>query len=123
MSLAYQIDAGRRLVITTASGVLSDADLIAHQQCLVQDAQFDGGYGQLVDPTDIRGGQVTFETLMSIAARSPWPETTRRALVVNGGIVTSIADLYRSELGAAAPNVKLFQSRDDALDWLELRGS
>ena len=59
MPISYRIDPSRKLVLTTATGVLTDDDLIRHKQRLVADPAFQPGMRQLSDVRGVTDLQVT----------------------------------------------------------------
>jgi hypothetical protein len=49
MPCSYWIDKERRLVLTTAYGVLSLADLLGYREQILKDPDFDPTYSQIVN--------------------------------------------------------------------------
>jgi hypothetical protein len=55
MPFSYKIDKKRKLMMSTASGVITMAEALAHQEELSKDAEFDPSFGQLVDAAQVTG--------------------------------------------------------------------
>ena len=59
MPISYRIDPSRKLVLTQASGVLTDADILTLKASLKADARFSAGMSELSDIRQIGRLDVT----------------------------------------------------------------
>jgi len=77
LPVSYKIDKKRRLVLTTWSGVLSEAEILAHQQQLVIDPGFDRSFSQISDFTSVRAVDINAIGPLITAILAHWTlETT-----------------------------------------------
>src|SRR5690348_9047487 len=91
MPVEYSIDRDRRLVISTARGAVTLAEVKSHQERLLSDPGFDPAFDQLVDASQMRELLVPAGEGFKLASRSVFAETSRRAVVMKrGGIWQSI---------------------------------
>jgi hypothetical protein len=68
MPAFYKIDKGRRIVMSSGSGVLTIQDIIGHQERLLNDPDFDPSYSQLSDFTQVEKVELP-STDVRVAAR------------------------------------------------------
>jgi len=81
MGLSHAIDASRRLVITRASGHLTEEDMRFAQGMLQGDPGFRPTYRQLVDLRGVDSVVVSVPAMARIAAASAFTPGVRRAFV------------------------------------------
>lgn len=125
MPLEYGIDPGKRIVLSTAQGVISDTDLLLHNRTLQADERFDPAFRQIVDLTGVQpGSRVETRTLHEIALNNPFSPCSRRAIVALGELAFGLARMYGLLLdGTCSENTGVFQSREEAEAWLSEPGS
>jgi hypothetical protein len=116
----YVIDKQRRLVITTASGVLTFHDCLQHQDRLIKDPEFDPTYNQLLDFLEVTRIQIDETTLRFLMVRHVFSNQSRRAVVGSGTPFEEFAKaairLRKEYLGAESASI--FSDREEALRWL-----
>jgi hypothetical protein len=130
MPLEYRIDQERRVVFTTATGILTNEDFFANQRgvCARGDAAgfdevFDmGGVEDLVLPSGDR-----VRALADLASTMDVPGTSSRvAIVAPQDFTYGLARMYAT-YRALHPRgeraVQVFRSMQAALDWLRPEGS
>ena len=54
MPAEYKIDKSQRMVFSVAYGIMNELDINSHQEKLRDDPDFDPGFSQLVDCTDLQ---------------------------------------------------------------------
>jgi hypothetical protein len=81
MPLSHAIDASRRLVITRASGHLTEEDMRFAQAMLHGDPGFRPSYRQLIDLRGVDSVGVSVPAMARIAAASAFTPGVRRAFV------------------------------------------
>jgi len=54
MPAEYKIDKSKKMVFTKAYGILTDQEAYTHQDKLRNDPDFDPGYSQLIDSTNVK---------------------------------------------------------------------
>ncbi len=119
MAAYFRIDKERRLVMSTAAGVITVADGLAHQDRLMTDPDFDPSFSQLMDLTHITKIEIGSEDVRRIAQRSVFAPDARRAILVNCDVVFGLAQkfvAFRESLGEKG--LRVFRSIDEALSWV-----
>ena len=66
MPAFYKVDKERRLVMSTGSGVVTLADLLAHQEKLLADPDFSPDFSQLWDLAHVTNVELTNEELRKL---------------------------------------------------------
>jgi hypothetical protein len=69
MPAFYKIAKDRRLVLSTASGVFTLADVLAHQDQILADPDFNPSYSQLLDLTHVTKMDLSAEDICKLAER------------------------------------------------------
>jgi hypothetical protein len=122
MPITYHIDPERRLVLTHASGILTDADLLAHKDRLARDAAFDPGMRQLSDLRAIQRLDVSAAGVRAMVdhdtANAPRRAGHRMALVVPTDDAFGMARMYQIMGRHEDGNVGVFRSMPEAEAWL-----
>jgi hypothetical protein len=120
MPASYVIDKHRRLVITTASGVLTFQDCVQHQDRLIEDPDFDQTYNQLLDFFEVTSIQLDELAIRFLMVRHVFSGQSRRAVIGSGMQFEAFAkkaiELRKEYLGAESARV--FSDREEALRWL-----
>ena len=119
MPITYRIDPHARLVRTTVTGVVTDADLIAHKDRLNSDPAFGPGMSELSDVTNVHRLDVTSQGVRTLV----WHDDrhSRRfaghklAIVANEDVVYGMARMYQTQSSA---DVGVFRSLQEALSFL-----
>jgi hypothetical protein len=120
MPASYEIDKEQRLVMSTASGVLTVDDIWGHQKRLATDKDFDPNFSQLMDFNGVT--EVAFETddVRKFAETSIFSPNSRRALVVQRNDLvfgfSRMFEMLRSLRGDQS--IRVFRNRNEALGWL-----
>src|SRR5215475_4033592 len=120
MPASYVIDKQRRLVISTATGVVTAEECKQHQDRLVNDPDFDPTFNQILDFTEANTIQLNEATLRFLAVRHVFRAPSRRAILSNSQQFTELMekskDLRKQFLGTDI--IEVFSDRDEALLWL-----
>lgn len=106
-------------MMSTGSGVLTLADLLAHQEKLLADPDFSADFSQLWDLTHVTKVELTTEELRRLAARSIFSSASRRAILATSDLVFGLSrmfEIFREILGEKG--IRVFRNLDDALDWV-----
>jgi hypothetical protein len=122
MPISYQIDEARRLVLTTASGVLTDDDILQLKARLVEGPRWKPGMKELSDVRSIERLEVSTDGVQQMMLRDERDATTlgsyRLAIVVAHQVVYSMARMYQMLTEHAVPNVRVFRDMEEAKGWL-----
>lgn len=119
MPAFYKIDRERRLVLSTASGVLSLSDALSHMEKLSKDLDFDPRYSQIADFTQVTKIQLSAQDIHDLARRSIFSTQSRRAFIVPNDVAYGLARMFemlRENQGETG--IGIFRSLEDALDWV-----
>ena len=120
MAASYRIDKQKRLIVSTASGVLTLDDVLRQQERLLKDTDFDPSFSQLVDFDDVTEVAVATDDVRRMAEKSIFMPGTRRALVAQKSDVafglSRMFEILRNLKGDEG--VRVFRDRDQAIAWL-----
>jgi len=122
MPARYVIHKNLRLVVNYGWGHLTFADFRAQQQSLVKDPDFDPSFNQLVDVSETTSLDITVEEAKTIARRSIYLPTSRRAVIAKDPNVFAMGrlmDVYHA-MATRREAVAVFYDRESALKWLGL---
>lgn len=123
MSCEYKIVPGHCVVLSRASGTLTDADLLGHQKRMASDPRFSPAMNQLFDFQEVTMVELTTEAIMMLAGRNLFGAGSKRAFVVSPGAMDMygmmrmfeiLTDDYPDELRLQFNNLK------EARCWLGL---
>jgi len=114
-----KIDGAHELVLSTASGVFTLADALAHHEQLLKDPDFDPRYSQLVDLTHTAKVELSAEDVRILAERRVFWPCSRRAILVGGDLLYGLARMFEMlRENAGDEGIRVFRRLDDALDWI-----
>jgi hypothetical protein len=115
---SYQIDKARQLVISTASGFLTAADILAHQRRLLGDPDFDPTCSQIVDCTAVTGIDLSADDVRAVAAATIFSAHSRRAVVVTTDEQYGFAAMFKMfREGQGELGIRVFRDPAEALRW------
>lgn len=120
MPATYTIDKQRELVLGSASGVLTLADITARTARLKSDRDFVPAYRELFDFTGVTRIELSSTDIQFLATESPFAPASRRAFLVTGELAFALARMsatYHDLKGER--NISVFRDREKALHWLE----
>ena len=118
MPVSYQIDKARRLVISTASGFLTAADILAHQRQLLGDPDFDPTCSQIVDCTAVTGIDLSADDVRAVTATTIFSAHSRRAVLVTTDELFGFFRMFKMiREGHGEYGIQVFRDRDEALHW------
>lgn len=120
MPVRYVIDKEKRLVISTGWDRVTLAEVLAHQEQLLKDPDFNPEFNQLLDGTRVTDYALSSVEVNMIANRKLFSPTSRRALLVRSALLYGMGRMFQSyyEMSKAASPMWLFHDRESALKWL-----
>jgi hypothetical protein len=119
MPAYYKIDKERRIVMTSASGPLTLADALSHQQRLVSDPDFDPTFSQLMDLSHITAVDVNAADIRILAQANVFAPTSHRAILITSDVGFGLARMFEVlRESAGEPGIEVFRDLDKALDWV-----
>jgi hypothetical protein len=121
MPADYTIDAARQFVYSRGWGVLTDEDLLDHQQRLALDPRFHSHFCQLIDFLGVTSvDAVTANGVRAVARRHLYGPGARRAIVAPDLALFGLARMFEShrDAGGGEEQIRVFKSLGDAWAWL-----
>jgi hypothetical protein len=119
MANYYEIDKERRLITSTASGVITLPEIWAHQEKLDKDPDFDPSFAQLLDVTQVTKLKLSSEDVRRVAESNTLSTNPRLAIVATSNLVYGMArmfQIFREMKGEE--KTRVFRDRDEALAWV-----
>jgi hypothetical protein len=122
MPVRYVIDKERRVVVSIGWDRVSNAEIRAHRDQLANDPDFNPAFNQLVDGTAVTALDISMDEAKEIASRTIFSPPSRRAFVARNLLILGMARLMEtySRIGKVPEQVKVFNDRAAALQWLGL---
>jgi hypothetical protein len=106
-------------VISTLAGVATMADASAHQANLRKHPDFDPGFSQLMDCTQVTKAELSQADVQRLAGEAIFSPCSRRAILVTSDVAFGLARMFemlresRGEQG-----IRVFRDLDGALEWV-----
>lgn len=112
------------LVITIEEGRVTFEDMLANQNRLLNDPDFDPGFNQLSDATLATDTDLAPNNLGMLYQHRVFSVTSRRAVIAPTPFTYGMARMLQTyvELSSNGPIVEVFRDRASALKWLGVSG-
>ncbi len=124
MPIGYSIDKNLGVVLTTATGRLTDEDILEDKRQLTSDPDFSPGLVELSDIRAVTELAVTPEGIakmvMQDAEDADKLGAHKLAIVVSKEVAFGLARMYESMTEQNMPNVQIFREMSEAREWLGL---
>ena len=121
MGIISTVDKGRRLILSNASGTLTDEDVIKYTDWVRSDPTL-AEYDMLMDLRGVEQVQVTSEGLRGAAVRIPTrdeaEEHYRIAIVAESDLAFGMSRMYETFRARAVGEVRVFRDISKARAWL-----
>ena len=120
MPETVNVDAERKLVVTTCSGSVTDEDFLQARKTLLADPSFDPSFDRLWDFSEVTEQQVSDSTLAHLVGTSPSTGNISRAVVVSKSkepLAKVLAFIAHSR--QLNRRVAVFPNRETAEKWIE----
>jgi hypothetical protein len=123
MPCGYTISKELRLIVRVAWGVVTFAEMVAHQDRLRGDPEFSPQFDQLIDATAVSRVEATAGEMRSLALVSPFSSSSRCAFVANSAGIYGVGRMMMtlSELSPRAYEMAIFKDLPSALKWLGVK--
>lgn len=120
MAVSYTIDVKRRLILSSASGEVTGAELLNHQARLMRDPDFDPNFNQLADFTGTTHVSVSSEDVRALAARNIFAPGSRRCVIATTAEIFGLSRMFQTfrELSGGKEELQIFRDREEAMRWL-----
>jgi hypothetical protein len=121
MPADYKIDTSKRMVFSIAYGNLTDQEVYAHLEKLCNDPDFDPGFSQLIDCTNVTHiDELSTEALYAMANKDPFDIGSRRAFVVPYNPEYNTFRIYEILTTVHKDVVVVFKDMEEAHEFLNL---
>ena len=121
MPITYEIDVQAGLIVTIATGVLTNQELLEHKRRLSRDPNIRAGMVELSDVRGIDRLEVTAEGVWQFVAHDGADGARfadyRLAIVASEAVVYGMARMYQMMTERSA-TVAVFKTMSDARAWL-----
>lgn len=119
MPVSYVIDKMNKLVVATATGVVTVDEILQSRREFTSDPDFDPNLSELGDLSAVTRLDLTADEVKMVAQTSPLALTARRAFVGESPEVYGLARMFEIVRGLRGDqHIRVFRSRDEALAWL-----
>jgi hypothetical protein len=120
MPFSYRIDASKRRVFTTGSGVFTYREAVDLVNAMGADPAFDPTYTELTDLRDVEHVDITAEQIAEIALLLVFAPASRRAIVATNPLYYGMARMYESHHEASSGgNARVFSDMAEAIVWVD----
>jgi hypothetical protein len=119
MPTFYNIDKERRLVVTTGFGFVTREEVLALQDRMSNDPEFDSSFSQVADFAKLTNTDVGMSDVRMFAQRDAFSVVSRRAIIVNGDVAYGFAKIFElcRELSGAS-GIRVFRNSQEAFAWI-----
>ena len=121
MPAEYTIDKARRMVFSEAYGPITDQEVLAHQDKLRDDPDFDPGFSQLIDSTNVtKADDLSTDAIYKLARRNPFGEGSQRAFVASNRLLYIMFHVFQTITEEHSDEIVVFKDLTEARRFLEL---
>ena len=124
MPISYRIDLERNLALTTASGTLTDDDVLQLKARLLRDPDFKPGMKELSDIRSIDRLDVTPAGVRAVVQQDKRDRahvaSHKLALVLATEVAFGLVRMYQILTQSTMENVGVFRNIDEANAWLQM---
>jgi hypothetical protein len=122
MPFFHKIDKERRLVMGTAAGEFTKADVLLLQDQLRKDPDFDPNFSLLSDLSHVTSMDITEADMKDLAERTPFSPSARRAVLASNDLSFKLAQVFEQVLEKKGDQgIRVFRKLEDALDWIVVK--
>jgi len=119
MPFFYKIDKERKLVMSTAAGEFTKADVLLLQDQLRMDPDFEPNFALLSDLTHVTSMGITEPEMKDLAETTAFSPTARRAVLASNDLAFKLAQVFEQVLEKKGDQgIRVFRKLEDALDWI-----
>jgi hypothetical protein len=119
MPTFYKIDKERRLVVTTGFGFVTREEVLALQDRMSNDPEFDPSLSQVADFAKLTNTDVGMSDVRVFAQRDAFSVLSRRAIIVNGDVAYGFAKIFElCRQLAGASGIRVFRNSHEAFAWI-----
>lgn len=116
MPCSFHIDVANEVVFFTATGCITDGELVQTLMAMANDEAFDADFRGFADCTQVTEHLVSAETMQLLAGNPRSSADSRWVFLVNEGLAAGIARFYKLSLKFG--HLEVFTDRATALAWI-----
>ena len=124
MPIEYAIDEDLGVVFATASGVLTEDELLEHKRKVISDPNFKPGFVELSDVRSVSDLAISASGLERFVAQDDSDAERLRdyklAIVVSGALEFGMGAMYEMMSRANNRDVRIFRDLGLAKEWLQI---
>ncbi len=120
MPVTYRIDKARRLLLLTATGVVTADEVRAWREAVHNDPDFSPDFRALFDGTAVTKFDLSTDDIHAMVAAAFFAPNARRAFVAKNRLGFGLARMFESLRSMKGETgIRVFSDRAQALAWLE----
>jgi hypothetical protein len=121
MPADYTIDKSQRMVFSKAYGILTDQDIISHQEKLRDDPDFDPSFSQLVDCIKVtKADDLSTDAIYELARRHLFGVESKRAFVAPKKLLYGLFRMFQILTNDYPDELVVFKDLTEAREYLKL---
>ena len=120
MPAEFRIDRSQKMVFSTARGVVTDHEVLAHQDRLRNDPDFEPSLWQFIDFTHATRIDLSVKTIQLLAQRNPFGKHSRRAFYAPDDILYGLARMFQILTDHHKDELNVYRDISEARKFLNL---
>lgn len=123
MPVQVSVDRNRKLVVTTYSGEVTNADVARQVDEIRSQAPYGADYRSITDFTNVTQFEISADEIRSVAdSKSPLADA-RRVMVAPSDVAYGTSRMFQMLAGHTRPNITVVRSMDEAYAVLGISSS
>ena len=118
MPLKIEIFPELEIVLTIATGVVTDQAVLDHDRALEKMRQFEPRFNHILDVTAMSENLLTLAGLKEIAEKTPFSPQCRRAYILVGNDAAKTAGVFAELTNMQSDQLYVTHDRESAYKWL-----
>lgn len=114
MPVSVRIDRIRKLVITTYSGHVTNADVARQIAEIERDAPYEGDYRVITDFTQVSQFEISSDQIRLVAESKSPLEKAQRVMVAPSDVAYGTSRMFQMLAGRTRPNISVVRTLEDA---------
>lgn len=105
--------------MSSASGAFTLADAVSHMERLSKDPDFDPGFSQIADFTQVTRVELSSDEIRQLAQRGIFSADSRRAFIAPNEAIFGIGRMFETLRGfEGEKGIRIVRTLEEALDWV-----
>jgi hypothetical protein len=115
MGCKVTIDVGQRVVMVTYYGEVHDAEILDFAAVIRSDPKFDPSFSEIVDFSQVSGGDVSTEAIRELSRReSIFNPTSMHVAIAPQPVAFGLTRMFQGLAGQRRPNVVVVRTMEEA---------